>query len=37
MSFRKMSSGQDVTSEYTDLESQLRNLEAAEEALTAIM
>ncbi len=30
-------SGQDVTSEYTDLESQLRNLEAAEEALTAIM
>ncbi|MBG0786360.1 MAG: DUF4349 domain-containing protein [Anaerolineaceae bacterium] len=30
-------SGQDVTSEYTDLESELRNLEAAEEALTAIM
>jgi hypothetical protein len=30
-------SGQDVTSEYTDLESQLRNLEAAEEALTEIM
>ena len=30
-------SGQDVTSEYTDLESQLRNLEAAETALTEIM
>jgi hypothetical protein len=30
-------SGQDVTSEYTDLESQLRNLEAAEQALTEIM
>ena len=30
-------SGQDVTSEYTDLESQLRNLEAAEEALVELM
>jgi len=30
-------SGQDVTSEYTDLESQLRNLEAAEQALVEIM
>jgi len=30
-------SGQDVTSEYTDLESRLRNLEAAEEALVALM
>jgi flagellar basal body-associated protein FliL len=30
-------SGQDVTQEYTDLESRLRNLEKAEEQLTAIM
>ena len=30
-------SGQDVTQEYTDLESQLRNLEAAEEDLREIM
>jgi len=30
-------SGQDVTAEYTDLESQLRNLEAAEEQLLDIM
>lgn len=30
-------SGQDVTAEYTDLKSQLRNLEAAEEALVALM
>ncbi len=30
-------SGQDVTSEYTDLESRLRNLEAAEEALVLLM
>lgn len=30
-------SGQDVTSEYTDLESRLRNLEAAEEALVKLM
>ena len=30
-------SGQDVTSEYTDLEARLRNLEAAEEALVALM
>ena len=30
-------SGQDVTSEYTDLESRLRNLEAAEEALVQLM
>jgi hypothetical protein len=30
-------SGQDVTQEYTDLESQLRNLEAAEEELREIM
>jgi hypothetical protein len=30
-------SGQDVTAEYTDLESRLRNLEAAEEALVALM
>jgi len=30
-------SGQDVTAEYTDLQSQLRNLEAAEEALVALM
>ncbi len=30
-------SGEDVTSEYTDLESRLRNLEAAEEALVALM
>jgi hypothetical protein len=30
-------SGQDVTSEYTDLESRLRNLEAAEEALVTLM
>lgn len=30
-------SGSDVTSEYTDLESRLRNLEAAEEALVALM
>lgn len=30
-------SGEDVTSEYTDLESQLRNLEAAEEALVELM
>jgi hypothetical protein len=30
-------SGQDVTSEYTDLESRLRNLEAAEEQLQLIM
>jgi len=30
-------SGQDVTAEYTDLESRLRNLEAAEQALVALM
>jgi hypothetical protein len=30
-------SGQDVTQEYTDLESRLRNLEKAEQQLTAIM
>jgi len=30
-------SGQDVTQEYTDLESRLRNLEQAEQQLTAIM
>lgn len=30
-------SGQDVTAEYTDLKSRLRNLEAAEEALVALM
>ncbi len=30
-------SGQDVTAEYTDLEARLRNLEAAEEALVALM
>ena len=30
-------SGQDVTQEYTDLESRLRNLERAEQQLTAIM
>lgn len=30
-------SGQDVTAEYTDLQSRLRNLEAAEEALVALM
>lgn len=30
-------SGQDVTSEYTDLESRLRNLEAAEQALVELM
>jgi hypothetical protein len=30
-------SGQDVTSEYTDLESRLRNLEAAEAALVELM
>lgn len=30
-------SGQDVTAEYTDLRSRLRNLEAAEEALVALM
>jgi len=30
-------SGQDVTAEYTDLASRLRNLEAAEEALVALM
>jgi hypothetical protein len=30
-------SGQDVTSEYTDLSSRLRNLEAAEEALVELM
>lgn len=30
-------SGQDVTSEYTDLESRLRNLEAAEQALVTLM
>jgi len=30
-------SGQDVTAEYTDLESRLRNLEAAEEALVTLM
>ena len=30
-------SGQDVTQEYTDLQSQLRNLEAAEEELREIM
>jgi hypothetical protein len=30
-------SGQDVTSEYTDLSSRLRNLESAEEALVALM
>lgn len=30
-------SGQDVTQEYTDLQSQLRNLEAAEQELTDIM
>ncbi len=30
-------SGQDVTAEYTDLESRLRNLEAAEEALVKMM
>jgi hypothetical protein len=30
-------SGQDVTAEYTDLESRLRNLEAAEEALVELM
>lgn len=30
-------SGSDVTSEYTDLRSRLRNLEAAEEALVALM
>ena len=30
-------SGSDVTSEYTDLESRLRNLEAAEEALVKLM
>jgi len=34
---RKNVSGQDVTSEYTDLESRLRNLEAAEEALVTLM
>ena len=30
-------SGQDVTAEYTDLESRLRNLEAAEQALVTLM
>ena len=30
-------SGQDVTAEFTDLEARLRNLEAAEEALVALM
>lgn len=30
-------SGQDVTAEFTDLESRLRNLEAAEQALVALM
>jgi len=30
-------SGQDVTAEYTDLQSRLRNLEAAEEALVKLM
>jgi hypothetical protein len=34
---RENTSGQDVTQEYTDLQSQLRNLEAAEAQLTEIM